>query len=142
MRGPRRKVTCLSEEARERISRANAARWQDPAYRAHHTARLAEARKKAGKFGGFKRGHKHSPEVVEKIRLTSQQRWKDPEYRARHLPHLKAAAEKSLAVRTRRLPPKGTPEYRWYEKVRAALGTAAARALPIKSAGTEGAGRP
>lgn len=144
MRRPARKVTYMSVEARERISRANEERWRDPEYRERHTARLAQARKKHGNFGGFKRGHKHSQEVIEKIRATSQERWRDPEYRARHLVYLQEAAKKGLAASNavrRCRPPEGTPEAKLYEKVRRALGVEAARSLNF-SAETDGAGAP
>ena len=131
MRGPPRKVSYLSAEARERISRANAERWQDPEYRAAHLARLAEARKKSGNFGGRQRGTTHSPEAREKIRQTMKRRWQEPEFRARHLPQLlRAQAKAAETIRSRRgtLPPEGTPERREYNKVRSILGVEAARA--------------
>ena len=48
MRTGRPKGTKQSPEAIEKIRRASAARWQDPAYRAHHLPILLEA----GKLGG------------------------------------------------------------------------------------------
>lgn len=139
-----RQVTYLSAEARERISRANAARWQDPDYRAHHLERLTKARKKSGRKGGRQRGTTHSPEACEKIRQTMKKRWQEPEFRARHLPHLLRMQAKAVEVRkamNQGVPPEGTPERRQYNKLRNILGREAARAT-FKSAETDRAGAP
>jgi hypothetical protein len=115
-----------SPETRAKISRANAARWQDPEYRAVHAGRLQAARQASGKPGGWKPGHKHSPETIEKIRRTLQKRWQEPEFRARHLPSLMAAVRISAKVRA--IPAKGAAR-QTYLKVRNVLGAAAARSL-------------
>lgn len=74
---------------------------------------------------------KHSPETIGKMRAYLLERWRDPEYRARGVAHLArvqpaavVASKAAIAV----LPPEGTPERRWYEKVRKHLGAEAARA--------------
>lgn len=133
MRGPRRKITYLSPEAREKISRANADRWQDPEYRAVHLARLKAERKKSGNFGGRKRGSKQTPETKEKIRRSMIKLWQDPDFRARHLPHLleiqSSGGRACWADRPRVRPAKGTPERRQYDKVAEILGPDVARSL-------------
>jgi hypothetical protein len=80
----------------------------------------------------MKAGSRHTPEAKEKIRQKLIRHWQEPEFRARHLPHLlqirKKGAEASIAVR-RCVPPRGTPEYLQYEKVRKILGSEAARSI-------------
>jgi hypothetical protein len=80
----------------------------------------------------MKTGSHHSPEAKEKIRRGLIKRWQqDPAFRARQLANLRAVAmegaKASVAAR-RFLPPKGTPGWLHYEKVRRHLGLAAARA--------------
>jgi hypothetical protein len=151
MRTGRPKGTPQSPEAREKISRANVARWQDPEYRARQLQRLSDARdvyfaKCAATPKPPRPGRAKSAETIEKIRATLKRRWQEPEFRARHLPHtlaIQAVAAKlhPPPVRGAVRPPKGTPERGWYRKVVEILGPAAAKSLNW-SAGTEGAGRP
>jgi hypothetical protein len=141
MRTGRPKGTKQTPETIEKIRQSNIARWQDPEYRAIHMERLWAARNAGGNPGGRKRGTKQSPETIEKIRRTMIKRWQEPEFRARHLPHL-LSIQSAGGRATAFLPRSGTPERKQYNKVRAILGLEAARALSIKSAETEGAGRP
>jgi hypothetical protein len=81
----------------------------------------------------MKRGAHHTPEVRERIRQALRKRWQeDSVFRARQLANLRAIAvegtKASVAAR-RFLPPKGTPGWLHYEKIRRRNGTAAARAM-------------
>jgi hypothetical protein len=128
----KRQITSKSLEAREKLSLANKARWQDPEYRAKHLARLQADLKKSGNYSQKRRRKTHSPETVEKIRQGLVKRWQDPDFRGRQLDNLRAIAPKggeaSAAVRRIR-PPKGTPELRQYLKVAAILGLKVARSM-------------
>jgi len=138
-----------SPEVREKLRQIAIKRWQDPEYRAAHLPRLkemtaayirkcAERRQnpeahKLSRPVGRPPGTKQPPEAVEKTRQATIRRWQDPEYRARHLPHFMAvrAGDAVAAANARRRvrPPKGTPEYHQYEKIRAILGIEAARSI-------------
>jgi hypothetical protein len=124
-----KKGTKHSAEARAKMSRSNAARWQEPDFRARM---LPHVRALNPKGAGRPKGSKNSPEAIEKTRQATIQRWQDPEYRARMLPHLMAVGPKGLAAARKarvKRPPRGTPEFRWYEKVRETLGPEAARSI-------------
>jgi hypothetical protein len=119
-----------SAEAREKMSLAVAALWQDPDYR---TRTLARLRAMKHKRTGRPKGSKNSPEANERVRQANIKRWQDPEYRARMLPHMRAIGAKGRTTprkpRTRIRPPKGTQACREYEKIARVLGAAAARSI-------------
>lgn len=60
-------------------------------------------------------------------------RWQDPDYRALHAERLRKQAEgaRAIALEVRRnkpqLPPRNTPEFRYYRKMRKILGSRIAR---------------
>jgi hypothetical protein len=120
-----------SAEAREKMSRAVAALWQDPDYR---TRTLARLRAMKHKRTGRPKGSKNSPEANERVRQANIKRWQDPEYRARMLPHMRAIGAKGRArPRASRGPASVRPRarrsrVREYEKIARVLG-AAARAV-------------
>ena len=81
----------------------------------------------SGKRGGMWKGFRHSPEAKEKISAANRLRWKSAE-REKLLAAWQRGLEKHRATQFR-LPPKGTPEFKLYRKVRLVLGPAAAREL-------------
>lgn len=118
-----------SAEARAKMSRKSAAKWQDPEYRARMLPKL-RALKPTG--AGRPRGSKNPPEAIEKTRQANIKRWQDPEYRARMLAHLRTVGPKGLeAARKvappRVRPPRGTPAFTKYELIREVLGAEVAR---------------
>jgi hypothetical protein len=76
-----------------------------------------------------------SPEGRVKLSEAVRARWRDPAYRERMMPHMKRAADAARAKRIKP-PPYGSPEYKYYRKVREELGRAAAHNLLNPSATT------
>jgi hypothetical protein len=88
-------------------------------------------RKKLGLPGigkaGSPPGWKHTPEARAKVSEANRRRWQmDPTIRAKVLQNLSRGPEG--AKKKRFWPQRGTPEYRLYRKLVAALGPAVARA--------------
>lgn len=83
------------------------------------------------------KGYRHGPDAKVKMADENRRRWADPEYRTRMEEHCRRA----LAIGRARLfkqPPRGTPEYRRYNKLRVALGPAAAHVAFRQETGHEG----
>lgn len=73
------------------------------------------------KPSGWPKGCRHTPEARAKISEGNRRRWADPEFHRRMYPKACEAAALGRASKFTP-PPRGTPEYRLYSKLRDVLG--------------------
>lgn len=87
---------------------------------------ILKRRKKLGlatsyKPSGWPKGSRHTPEARARMSEANRRRWADPEFHRRMYP--KACVSAALGRASKfQPPPRGTPEYRLYSKLRDVLG--------------------
>lgn len=91
-------------------------------------------------MSGSKKGKQYTPAARAKFSKILREKWQDPVYREKTTAMLREQAPRGSLVRDNgfRRPPRGTPEWRYYEKLCRSLGPQAARVAFAERNGERG----